>query len=173
MNEVHKCGATIWSKERELIRHEIECCDNEAQNKNLLIPVNKATEKAAKYCKVSQCTIKKIRKKGKAHPHEVLSTPGMKKKWPENRNAAVDNFHQHVIQNVMQDFYVNVKTVPTCKKILTILKEKTDFNWSEWTLGCILKDIKFQWKKCGSRTKILIDRPDIVNWRCNYLQKKI
>jgi hypothetical protein len=58
----------------------IECCDTEAQNKNLLIPVSKANERAANYCKVSQCTIKKIRKEGKAYPNEVLSTPGKKRK---------------------------------------------------------------------------------------------
>jgi hypothetical protein len=149
----------------------IECCETEAQNKNLLIPVNKETERAAKYCKVPQCTIKKIRKEGKAHPNEVPSTPGKKRKRPENCNAVVDNFDRRVIQNVMQDFYVNLKTVPTCKKILPILKEKTDFNWGEWTLRCILKDIGFQWKKCGSKIKILIERPCNANWRCNYLQK--
>jgi transposase len=171
MNEVHKCGATIRSKERELIRHVIECCDTEAQNKNLLIPVGKASERAAKYYKVSQCTIKKIRKEGKAHPNEVLNAPGKKRKRPENRNAVVDNFDRRIIQNVMQDFYVNLKTVPTCKKILPILKEKIDFNWSEWTLRRISKDMGFQWKKCCSKRKILIERPDIVNWRCNYLQK--
>jgi hypothetical protein len=121
MNEVHKCGATIQSKEQELIRHVIECCYTEAQNK-LLIPVSKATKRAAKYCKVSQCTIKKIRNEGKAHPNEVLRTLGQKRKRPENRNAVVDNFDQRVIQNVMQDFYMNLKTVPTCKKILPILK---------------------------------------------------
>jgi hypothetical protein len=31
--------------------------------------------------------------------------------------------------------------------------------------------MRFQWKKCGSKRKILIKRPDTVNWRCNYLQK--
>jgi hypothetical protein len=28
----------------------------------------------------------------------------------------------------------------------------------------------FQWKKCSSKRKIVIERPDVVNWRCNYLQ---
>lgn len=54
INEVHKCGGTVRSKERQLIRHVIECRDTEAQNKNLLVPVSKATQRAAKYCRVSQ-----------------------------------------------------------------------------------------------------------------------
>jgi hypothetical protein len=53
---------------------------NENLNKYLTIPVSKATERVAKYCKVSQCTIKKIRKGGKALPNEVLRTPGRKRK---------------------------------------------------------------------------------------------
>jgi hypothetical protein len=154
MNEVHKCGATIRNKERELIRHVIECCDTEAQNKNLLILVSKATEIAAEYCKVSQCTIKKIRKEGKANQNEVLSTPGKKRKRPENHNAVVDNFDWRVIQNVMQDFYVNLKTFPTCKKILPILKEKIDFNWSEWTLRPILKEWDFNGKNAVPKGRL-------------------
>jgi hypothetical protein len=29
----------------------------------------------------------------------------------------------------------------------------------------------FKWKRCGSRRKILIERENIVNWTCAYLQK--
>jgi hypothetical protein len=29
----------------------------------------------------------------------------------------------------------------------------------------------FKWKRCGSRRKILIERKNIVNWRCAYLQQ--
>jgi hypothetical protein len=79
----------------------IKCCDTEAQNKNFLIPLSKATEMAAKYLKVSQSTIKKIRKEGKVHPNEVLSTPGKKRERPENHSAVVDDFDWHVIQNLI------------------------------------------------------------------------
>jgi hypothetical protein len=50
----------------------IECYDTGAQNKNLLILVSKAIGRAAKYYKVSQCSITKTRKKGKTHPNEVI-----------------------------------------------------------------------------------------------------
>jgi hypothetical protein len=42
-----KRGEIIHSKERELIRHIIQFCDKEASEEGLLIPVNKATERAA------------------------------------------------------------------------------------------------------------------------------
>jgi hypothetical protein len=40
------CDETIRNKGQQ-----IECCDTEAQNKNLLIPPSKTTERAAKCCK--------------------------------------------------------------------------------------------------------------------------
>jgi hypothetical protein len=40
-----------------------ECYDTEAQNKYSLIPVSKANERAANYCKVSQCAIKKLERR--------------------------------------------------------------------------------------------------------------
>jgi hypothetical protein len=113
---------------------------------------------------------KENQKEGKAHLNEVLISPGKKRKRLEKCNTFVDYFDWHVIQNVMQDFYVNLKIVRTWKKILPILKEKTDFNWRKWMLRHILKEMGLQCKKCSSKRKILIERLD--NWKCNYLQKK-
>jgi hypothetical protein len=43
-----KRGEIIHSKERELIRHIIQCCDEEASEEGLLVPINKATERTAR-----------------------------------------------------------------------------------------------------------------------------
>lgn len=170
MSVERKRGETIRSKERQVIRNVIKQCDREKDAKSLTIPINKATKRAALYCNVSVCTIKNIRKEGKDRPSETLGTPG-KKRCAEKRTASVDNFDRRVILNIIHDFYVNKKTVPTCKKLLPILKERINFQWSEWTLRKIMKEMGFVWKRCMSKRKILIERPDIINWRCNYLQK--
>jgi hypothetical protein len=65
---------------------------------------------------------------------------------------------------------MNLKMVPTCEKLLPIIKKKRDFNWSEWTLRHILRD-RISMKKCVSKRRILSEIPDIVSWKCNYLQK--
>lgn len=60
--------------------------------------------------------------------------------------------------------------MPTCKKLLPVLRDKINFRWSEWSLRQILKEMGFKWRKCGSKRKLLIERPDIVNWRFEYLR---
>jgi hypothetical protein len=52
-----------------------------------------------------------------------------------------------------------------------VLRERVNFDWKVTTLKLILKETGFKWKSCGSRRKILIEREDIVNWRCAYLQQ--
>lgn len=39
------------------------------------------------------------------------------------------------------------------------------------TLKRILHEMGFKWKRCGSKRKILIERTDVVDSRCAYLQK--
>ncbi|KAG8245867.1 hypothetical protein J6590_097661 [Homalodisca vitripennis] len=142
--------------EREVIRRVIEICDKEASDKVLTVPLAKATERAANYCKVLKQSIKRIRKEAKSTPAEKLMSPG------KNR--------QRLIVNVIKDFYTVKKVVPTCKKLLLVLREIIHFVWSEWALRRELKNMGFRWKKCGSKRKLLIERSDIVNWRFEYLR---
>ncbi|KAG8246523.1 hypothetical protein J6590_082781 [Homalodisca vitripennis] len=69
MENVRKRGATIHSREREVIIRVIEIC------KVLTVPLAKATERAANYCKVSKQSIKSIRKEAKSTPAEKLMSP--------------------------------------------------------------------------------------------------
>jgi hypothetical protein len=92
-----------------------------------------------------------------------LSTPGKTRKRPNARNAEVDDFDRRVIKDVIEDFYLRQKVVPTCKKFLPVLKKRINFNWKVTTLRGILKEMGFKWKRCGSRRKILIERENIVN----------
>jgi hypothetical protein len=52
-----------------------------------------------------------------------------------------------------------------------VSKERINFDWKVTTLRQILKEMGFKWKRCGSRRKILIERENIVNWRCVDLQQ--
>jgi hypothetical protein len=47
----------IHSKEREIIRSVIACCDKKARNKCLFVNLNKATERAARYTGVSRSSV--------------------------------------------------------------------------------------------------------------------
>jgi hypothetical protein len=75
-----KRGEIIHSKEKELIRHRIQCCDKEASEEGLLVPVTKATERAARYCNVCGSSIREIRKESSSRPNEALGRLGRKGK---------------------------------------------------------------------------------------------
>jgi hypothetical protein len=56
-----------------------------------------------------------------------LSTLGMTRKRPNVRNAEVDDFDRRVIKDVIEDFYLRQNVVPTCKKLLPVLKIRIYF----------------------------------------------
>jgi predicted nucleic acid-binding Zn ribbon protein len=105
----HKCGEIINSKDRELIRHIIQCC-NEASLEGMFVPINKATERAARYCNVCGSSIRKIRKESSSRSNEALGTPGKERKRGDIGTAIVDNFDRRVIRDTIQDFYARQKT---------------------------------------------------------------
>jgi hypothetical protein len=127
--------------------------------------INRRTERAATYYNVTRISTKKIRKESSSRPNEALGTPGKKRKWGDTGEAIVDNFDRRVIRDTIQDFYVRQRTVPTCRKLPPVLREKINFQCSERPLRKVLKEMGFKWKKCGTKTWILIERADIVYWR--------
>jgi hypothetical protein len=49
---------------------------------------------------------------------------------------------------------VRQKTVSICRKLLPVLRENINFQWSEWTLRKVLKEMGFRRKKCGTKNLI-------------------
>lgn len=167
-----KRGTSVEYNERNVIASVVQSCLEEGKENVLKKPINKATERVALYCNVSTGTVKRIRRELKTLPPDaVLPTPGTIRKRPENRNAVMDDFDVRTIRDVVQKFYLNQRTVPTCSQLLQVLRERINFTWSDATLRRILKEMGFVWKACGSRRKILIEKENIVDARCEYLQK--
>jgi hypothetical protein len=82
------CGRTIHSKERNIIANVIKCCDEEAEQKYLSVPITKATARAAKYCNISSRTIQHIRNESNnCVVDDELSTPGKTRKRPNIRDT--------------------------------------------------------------------------------------
>lgn len=163
-------GKILHSKEREIIKQVIMCVDQEAKDKELLVPLSKATERACKYANVSKKVIVNIRKKIRNQSASPLTTPRKSAKKPcPARKATIDDFDRDVIRRCIEDFYVNQKIVPSIKKLLPVLKEKINFTWSKETLRKILHEMGFRWKKSRAKRLILVERHDIIEWRCRYL----
>ncbi|GLG95894.1 Uncharacterized protein GBIM_02761 [Gryllus bimaculatus] len=158
---------------REIIASVIEACDKEKKQNHLLVPLTKATERAAVYTGVGVTSIKTIRKenniRNKGSADRRLISPG-KKRTVSRRNAVkIDEFVMGVIRNAIFDFYDREKQVPTVSTMLPIIKEKINFPWGEKPLWRLMKKMGFRWKKCNSKRKVLIERADIVDWRSKYL----
>jgi hypothetical protein len=119
---------TIRSEGREIIANIIEKCDKEKAQMQFLLPLSKATKRAAMYARLSCSAIKKIRQENKArketHPGNSLRSPGKKRRIIEHNVVYVDDFDKCVIRNTIQDFYVQEKRVPTIPKLLPVIKEK-------------------------------------------------
>jgi hypothetical protein len=167
MSAQRKRELTIHSKERNTIVNVIKRCDEEAEQKYFSVPITKATARSAKYFNLSSRTIQHIRyESNNCVVDGEFSTPGKTRKSPNVRNAEEHDFDRRVIKDGIEDFYLGQKVVPTCKMLLPVLKERIDSDWKVTTLRRILKEMYFKWKRCGSRRKILIERENILNWRC-------
>ena len=69
---------------------------------------------------------------------DILSTPGKHRKRPESRNCYIDDFDKCVIRQVIQDFYIHKKKVPSIAKLLPVLQQKINFKWQRESLRQIL-----------------------------------
>jgi hypothetical protein len=112
-----KTNTTIHSEEREIIANIIEKCDGEKAQMQFLLPLSKATKRAAMFAGISCSAIKKIRQENKSrketHPGNSLRSPGKRRRIIERNVVYVDDFEKCVIRNTIQDFYVEEKRVPT------------------------------------------------------------
>lgn len=161
----------MHSEAREVIRRVIDKCDEEARTGNLMHLLKQSSLRVQSYTGVSLRTITNIRKEGAAAGESRLVTPGKKRPYSEEKKFHMDEFDRRVVRDVINDFYLVRKQVPTVPKLLVAIRDKIDFPWKEETLRRLLHQMGFKWKRCNKLRKILIERPDIVNWRARYLRE--
>ncbi|KAF8789369.1 hypothetical protein HNY73_007309 [Argiope bruennichi] len=70
----------------------------------------------------------------------------------------------YVIRQTVSQFYAR-NEVSSLRTLLPAVKEKTNFPWKVKTLRCVLQKIGFKWKRSVDKRKIVMERPDIVQWR--------
>lgn len=164
-------GKTIHSEARNIIANVIGGCEIEKATNELAIPLGRANDRAAHYCGVSLRTISNIRKELNGSESGILSTPG--KERPRSSPlfiSSLDSFDRQVIRNKILYFYSQEKIVPTIAKLLPVVKKDIDFPFGPDSLRKILYEMGFKFKKTVQKRSILIERPDIVNWRHKYLR---
>jgi hypothetical protein len=132
MSSGRKHGKTIHSEARGLVANVIKAYDTEANQKELLSPLARATERAFKYTGLSMSTIKRIRQESKngseSASSSTLSTPGKHRPRPNERSINVDDFDLAVIRRTVHDFHVRCAELP---KIAAHNKRK-----NKLSMGC-------------------------------------
>lgn len=166
-------GKTLHHEAREVIANVIKICDEEAANKAFKLPITSKTERAALYTGVGRSTIVRIRKENEERmrndPQKPLSSPGKKRPRPSIIDK-VDNFDFSIIRRTIEEFYLELKVVPTTDKLLTKLREKIDFPYGRDSLRLLLKANGFHWRKSQNKRKILMEKPNILHWRYKYIR---
>jgi len=94
---------------------------------------------------------------------------------PKTRNCEplkpVDDFERCATRNKIHEFYTVRRELPTIAKLHESLKDDIKFDGSVSLLRNIVKELGFKWKRSQGRRKVIIERYDIVDFRCRYLKK--
>lgn len=96
-------------------------------------------------------------------------TPG--KNRPHSKINNLDEFDLCVLRQKIHHFYLVKKELPTVNKLRLELEKDINFQGSNTTLRRILKTIGFQFKRCQSKRKVLMERYDIIAWRARYIER--
>jgi hypothetical protein len=125
-------NVTIHREGMEIIANVIEKCDEESRQKRLLLPINKATERAAMYTRKSWSSILRIRRKHKernaTNLTQLLKSPGKKRGKRSCNVVFLDDFDKCVIRNKIQDSYIQGEKSANNTKAATHYKKENTFS---------------------------------------------
>lgn len=167
-------GKTLHSQTREVIAHVYRICDDEGTNEQLKLPLKRKLDRTALYTGVSVDSVKRVKREDEKRreecPDKMLSSPG-KKRFRPCIEDKIDDFDFGVIRRTIEKFYLELKVVPTTKKLLQKLREDINFPFSRETLRRLLKAKGFYFRKCNNKRKVLMERPNVLHWRYKYLRQ--
>ncbi|XP_028036142.1 uncharacterized protein LOC114247384 [Bombyx mandarina] len=157
------------SSAREIVLKVRAFCEREKANQAPLIRLDQVRARVAAMTGMSEKTVSRITKEGEVavSTSQKLKSPG--KHRQKRKTVDLDDFDLCALRNKIHEMYTVRKVVPTLNKLLIELRNDINFGGGRTTLWKILKRIGFQYKKCGSKRNILMERHDIVAWRRKYI----
>lgn len=162
----------LESQTKEIVANLYNVCKEEAQSNQIKLPLKRSFDRAALYTGLSKNTIQRIHREDETrrqeNPDQSLSNP--KKKHRPDIKEKIDDADFSVIRRLIQKFYLELKVVPTTRKLLIKIKEEMDFPYGRESLRKLLKGNGFYFKKCQNKRKILVERPNILHWRYKYIR---
>jgi hypothetical protein len=123
-------GKTIHSEAREIKKNCVNrLCKQETVEKNLILPISRTGDRIANYCGVFGATVGLRQIRG-----ETLCASRTRKGLANMNEISFLIILICVIKRTVVDFYVEKKVVPTCKKLLPVIREEINFSWEEQSL---------------------------------------
>lgn len=169
----HIKGKTLHSQSREVIANVYNVCAEEARTNTFNLPLKRKMERVSMYTGVSLRTVRTIHKedeeRNRNNPDQLLSSPG-KKRSRRSAVDTIDDFDFNIIRRLIEKFYLELKIVPTLRKLIVKLREEIDFPFSRETLRKVLKANGFCWRKCHNKRKVLVEKPTVLHWRYKFLR---
>jgi transposase len=153
------------SKSKEIINNDATFFETEVSNPTST-PPRAFTRKASEATGVPERTIRGI-KAGHAKGQTTQETPTRR----TSSQIKIDDFDCGVIRRKIHEFYTLRKQLSTLKHLHKVLQEEISFPGSISFLRKILRSLGFRWKKCQSNRTLLMEKPEIVNLRIQFLRK--
>ena len=83
----------------------------------------------------------------------------------------LDDFDKCVVRRTVNDMLTKERVLPTIKRVRERLVDNIQYRGGEKHLRSTLHELGFSWKRTVSNRKILMERPDVVAHRIQYLRK--
>ncbi|KOC63723.1 hypothetical protein WH47_02262 [Habropoda laboriosa] len=165
-----KRGQTISSETRNIVRQVIRKCDLEARMGQFLHNIKQANFRTSEYTGASVSTTSRIRMEdSNCGENDVLPTPGKKRPQSADKKFYCSDEQQHIIRNIIYEFYVKKKIIPTGPTLLAAIHERIIFPWKKHSLYRLHQRMGYKLKRSNGIRSVLLERPDIVTLQSKYL----
>lgn len=163
-------GVPLRSQAREMVCRVRQYFQLEKINKGPLLPVDHVVKRTCAALKVGKNTVVTVTKEKNMcqESGSKLRTPS-KKVAKTKRVTGLDAFQTDAIRRHIYS-YILRKDYVTLKKLHVSLQNANLFGGCKSSLAILLKRLNFRYKKFGNR-KCLMERGDIVAWRCRFLRE--
>lgn len=127
-------------------------------------------EETAKATSYSLSTVNRIISEGNRVQTETGSAAFTTPNKPRGRPPKLEcvGFADAPIRHKVLELYAR-KKLPTLRSLANALREDNVIDCRKDCLRERLLKLGFEWKKCQSNRKILVERPEIASWRMRYL----
>ena len=163
-------GSPLTRKEKDIIIN-VYCYFRREDPESKISDIVEEVHRATLFSIASIYRIKDEYTKSNFHGTPIKDGRKKCKKYQKHNSRTYDNFIMSAIRNKVHRDFFQKNEPPTLKKIHAAIRQDTTLpNLCISTVNRILKELGFVYST-RNRNSVLIERPEITEWRHNYLRK--